>query len=225
MEIWLDTIDCKTIEEGVKARVIAGVTTNPSILSKSRDVSQTLQEILALQPGPVAVQVTSSDPDKMVEEGLRLFEFSSRLIVKVPITRQGLQAIAQLKQQGIPIMGTTILSSHQALLASIAQVDYMAPYLSHMEDSTILTTIVALLKASQSKSKLLVASLRSVDQILFCASQGVSAITIKPDLYKELVSDQPAVESFIQTFKQDWSKTEEKLSNLSCSSSSFCQKD
>lgn len=218
MEIWLDTIDDDVIADASKLGIIAGITTNPSILSKTKNVLETLTTLLDIQPGPIAVQVTSTEPEEIVDEGLRIFEFSSRMIVKVPINRNGLIAIKQLKQAKVPVLGTGILFSTQALLASNLGASYIAPYFGHMgigdigDAYTTLKTIVDILRASNSSTKILVASLRQLDHILYCASLGVSGVTIKPDLYHKLVADHPLVEGFTQKFLSEWTQTHGQIS-------------
>jgi TalC/MipB family fructose-6-phosphate aldolase len=216
MEIWLDTIDEDVIADGVKTGVIAGVTTNPSILSHAHNVLETLTRLLDIQSGPVAVQVTSTDPIAIVDEGMRIFELSSRLIVKVPINRNGLIAIKQLQGQKIPVMGTGVLFPSQALLASNLGVAYIAPYFSHMGDigdaSAALKTMVDILHANGSTTKILAASVKQVDHIISLATLGVAAVTIKPDLYYKLLADHPLVEGFAQRFLLDWTQTHGKLS-------------
>lgn len=216
MQIWLDTIDYDVIADGVKTGVIEGVTTNPSILSKTKNVVETLHTLLEIQPGPIAVQVTSADPEGMIEEGMRIFEFSSRMIIKVPINHKGLIAIKQLRQAKVPVLGTGILFSTQALLASNHGASYIAPYFSRIEDIgdafTTLKTMVDILKVNHSSTKILVASLRELDHIIYCASLGVNAVTIKPDLYFKLIEDHPAIEGFSQKFLSDWSQAHGSLS-------------
>ncbi len=214
MQIWLDTIDSSVIADAVQTGILAGVTTNPSILSNTANVRETLTELLNLQPGPVAVQVTSHDPASMIEEGVRIFAFSSRMVVKVPINRNGLIAIKQLHHKGIPVMGTGILFPSQALLASNLGTSYIAPYFGHMGDEAAATlkTMVEIMRMNGSSTKILVASLKHLDHIILCASLGVAAITIKPELYGQLVADQPVVESFYQRFISDWAKTHGHLS-------------
>lgn len=216
MEIWLDTIDEDVIADAVKTGVIAGVTTNPSILSNANNVSDTLLRLLEIQQGPVAVQVTSSDPLAMIEEGKRISEFSSRLIVKVPINRHGLIAIKELHRDRIPILGTGIIFPTQALLASYAEVAYIAPYFSHMGDvgdaGAMLKNMIDILQATKSSTKILAASLKQLDHLILCASLGISAVTIKPDLYHKLMADYPIVEGFSQRFLFDWAETHGKLS-------------
>ena len=216
MKIWLDTIDCEAIADGVNTGILFGVTTNPSILSTTQNVRQTLSKILDLQPGPVAVQVTSTDPEEMVDEGMRIFEFSSRIIIKVPVNRNGLIAIKKLKEHHIPIMGTAVLFPAQVLLASTLEVPYIAPYFSHMGDfieaSATLKKMQEILLANHSSTNILAASLKQIDHILYCASLGIEAITIKPDLYYKLIAEHPLIEGFIQKFQSDWNRTHGQIS-------------
>lgn len=204
MKVWLDTIDVDTIKDAVKTGIISGVTTNPSILSKAKDVRDTLRQLLDVQPGPVAVQVTAQSSSEIVEEARCIFEFSSRMIVKIPINPEGLIAINELKKEGLPILGTGILYPSQALMAAIHEVEYIAPYFSHMGENAheTLKTMVDMLKGG--KTKILAASLREIDHIIACALLGVEAITIKPELYRQLVTSQPAVENFSEKFLRDW---------------------
>lgn len=216
MQIWLDTIDCEAILDGVKTGIISGVTTNPSILSNTTDVFDTLSKLLEIQPGPVAVQVTSMDPLDMIEEGLLIHEFSPRTLIKIPVNRNGLIAIKQLNQEKIPVLGTGVLFPTQVLLAANHGVSYIAPYFAHIGDIgdpfATLKTMVDILRANQSSAKVLVASLRQLDHLIYCASLGVDAVTIKPDLYYELIADHPAVDGFAEKFLADWSKTHGQLS-------------
>lgn len=216
MEIWLDTIDYDVIEDAAKTGIIAGVTTNPSILSQTENVALTLHTLLHIQPGPIAVQVTSTDPEGMIEEGLRIFEFSSRMIVKVPVNRNGLIAIKQLRQEKVPVMGTGLLFSTQALVASNLGASYIAPYFSHMGPSeeaiAALKTIDDILRINASSTKILVASLKQMEHLMYCATLGVAAATIKPDLYHQLMKDHPAVDNFSKKFLSDWTHMHGQIS-------------
>lgn len=216
MEIWLDTIDCKTIEDGVQMGMISGITTNPSILSLTNNVFDTLSKILDIQPGPVAVQVTSIEVEEIVQEAIKLYEFSSRIVVKIPINRNGLMALKQVRHENIPTLGTAILSPSQVLLAANLGVNYVAPYFAHIGDFTnsceTLTTMIKILHANQLPTKMLVASLRHLDHLVFCASLGVEAVTIKPDLYYKLCEDHPQAEIFTKKFLSDWEQVHGKIS-------------
>jgi TalC/MipB family fructose-6-phosphate aldolase len=208
LEIWLDTIDEDVIVEAVKTLPIAGVTTNPSILSTADNVLDAIQRLLEIQPGPVAVQVTAREAEVMVEEGLCIAALSPRIIIKVPINRDGLIAIHHLRKAEVSVMGTAVLFPAQALLACNHGVSYIAPYFSHMgllgDAHAALKHMVAIAGGS---SKILAASLKQIDQVIFCALQGVSAVTLKPDLYRQLVAHHPIVEGFIDKFSADWAHT------------------
>lgn len=221
MKIWLDGIDRDVIAEAAQAGIIAGVTTNPSILARSPHVAETLRCLLDIQPGPVAVQVTAQEVDDIIDEAKSIYEFSERTIVKIPINRNGLIAIEKLKNERIPLLGTGVLYETQALLAANHGVAYVAPYLSHMGENAheILKSMAGML--SKTTTKVLAASLKNLDHFLLCARLGVDATTIKPALYRELVADQPLVESFSERFRQDWMQAhgafsiKEVLSNCS----------
>lgn len=208
MEIWLDTIDTEVILDGMKTGIIEGVTTNPSILSKATNVPDTLKKLLEIQTGQVAVQVTSCEVDNMVEEGMHIYRLSKRMVVKVPVSHNGLIAIRQLKEYGVSIVATGILTPAQALLAYNLKVEYIAPYFSHMENPLEnLKIMVEILKNKpQARTKILAASLREVDHIVQCAQLGVDVVTIKPDLYYKLVVNHPITENFCKKFAVDWSE-------------------
>lgn len=206
MQIWLDTINLKTVEDGVKIGIIAGITTNPTILSQTKHVRDTLLQLLTLQKGPVAVQVTSQDTQSMVEEGKTIAAISQRMIVKVPVTPEGLTAMRQLIEYKIPVLGTTIIHPSQALLAATLKANYIAPYLSQMSYEDF-KTIVLLLKANHYPTKLLAASIKTVEEIIALSHLGIDAITIKEDLYSKLVAKLDLVDKYISKFSSDWQQT------------------
>lgn len=211
MQIWLDTIDLETVKDASKTGILSGITTNPSILSKTKNIPETLSGLLQLQKGPVAVQVTSKNAEDMIEEGRHIFDFSERMIVKVPVNKEGLIAIHQLCEDKIPVLGTGIFTPTQALLAANLGASYIAPYFCHIgtpeEAVETLQAITDILKVNGFKTKVLAASLRSVDHIIACARLGIAAATIKEDLYYKLTETHPACENFSQKFLTDWQQT------------------
>lgn len=210
MQIWLDTINCDAVADGAASGIIAGVTTNPSILSKTKNVPETLLRLLELQQGPIAVQVTSADVDAMVEEGKKIFEFSPRLIVKVPINNKGLIVMRRLREEKIPVLGTAVFDPTQALLAANLGASYISPYFSHMRDcgnaEALLKTIASVVQAHP-QTKMLVASIKTLEDLLYCALLDVDAITIKDHLYYQLVESHALVEKFLQKFSSEWKQT------------------
>lgn len=209
MKIWLDTIDLNAVEMAASKGIIAGVTTNPSILSQSGNIPEILRSLLKLQSGPVAVQVTSHDPMEIIEEARKLHSFSERIVVKIPVTSHGLVAMNLLQKDQIPLLGTGVLSPAQALLVANHNPAYIAPYLSRIGDIKqafdILETIITLFRCNHYTTKILVASVKDVSQIVRSAALGVDAITIKEHLLKELLAEPPALEVISQQFAYDWS--------------------
>lgn len=208
MQIWLDTINLKVVADAAKTGIIAGITTNPSILSRTQNVKETLTRLLDMQKGCVAVQVTAQDVENMVEEGEHIFEFSSRMIIKVPVNNNGLVAMHQLCEKKIPVLGTGIFHPSQALLAANHGAAYISPYFSHIDNAhETLKTIATILRTTPYKTKLLAASLRNLDDLLYCSLLGADAVTIKDDLYYKLVADHYLWEKFSQQFIGDWQQT------------------
>lgn len=204
MEIWLDSIDLETIADA--SDMISGVTTNPGILSAAVDVKGTLCSLLELQKGPVAVQVVAQDIEGMLDEAEKIFAFSPRMIVKVPVNRMGLRAMAIMREKQIPVIATGVFTPSQALLAARQGVRYIAPYFSHMREISdpreTLKVIHDLLQKYE--TRMLVASLKTVEEILFCAHLGAAAITIKEELYRNFVADHPLERQFTQKFHSNW---------------------
>ncbi len=210
MQIWLDSIHLEFIVAAQKLGTISGVTTNPSLLAAAKNVKHTLEAILEVQPGLVAVQVVAEDVSGMIDEAQRLFAFSQRLIVKIPVNINGILAMRQLKEQKIPFLATGVISPAQALLAARHEAMFIAPYFSHMGDSGnsrgSLQTIQNILKMNSYPSKLLVASLRHIEDIVFCAEIGVDAVTLKEDLYSTWTADSEALEKIAHKFRTDWQR-------------------
>jgi transaldolase len=209
MEIWLDTVNLEVVEEASKAGILSGVTTNPSILTMTKDISKTLSCLLDIQEGPIAVQVTAEDSDRMVDEARAIFAFSNRMIIKIPVNPQSLAAIKQLRKENIPVLGTAILHPAQVLLAANQGATYIAPYFSHIGDIAdpmeSLRTMVNIVK--NTSTKILVASLRNLNDLLFCSQLGVAAVTIKDELYYKLIAEHSLVKKFTHKFLSDWKST------------------
>lgn len=206
MQIWLDTINLEVVADAVKAGIISGITTNPSILSKTKNVSSTLRALLELQTGPIAVQVTSEDADNMLLEGREIFEFSNRTIIKIPVNQEGLIAIAQLHKESIPVLGTGIFHPIQAMLAAKQGATYISPYFSHIQDiANPYESLKDMMNVIQEyPTKILAASIRNIDDLIYCACLGVNSVTIKDDLYFQIISEHSLLEKASQKFQSDW---------------------
>lgn len=206
MKVWLDSIDVQVVQGAANRGMIAGVTTNPSLLSRAEPgkVRKKLDQLLDVQGGPVAVQVTEKDVDQMVDEARAISSYSSRFIVKIFANARGFAAIHKLKRESTPILATGVVDPRQAILAAQLGVDYIAPYFSHIpgDAKEKLKGIIA----GGSPSKVLVASLRSIDDVILCAELGADAVTIKEGLFQELVEDHPLVKNFEDRFLGEWNQ-------------------
>ena len=217
MEIWLDSVDTETVRLGNKMG-IAGVTTNPSIISASgKNLEEVLEAVLKNQRGPVTVQVLGADAPTMIEQAETLGDFSERIIVKIPVTQEGLKATSALAKLRFSVMVTAVFTPFQALLACQAGAEYLAPYYSRIDDEgknafEALDMMLTITEQYGFKTKIVVASLKTLTQVYTCIELGVHAVTLKKELYEKLIADHPATLKCVEQFAKDWKKA--KLSRL-----------
>lgn len=209
MKIWLDTTEIKLVQNALKFGLLAGVTTNPSLIAQSgRDLEEVCEDLLHYQEGPVAVQVIEEEANEMVQRGQTLYAKSNRLIIKVPMTKNGLEAIHLLSRQGIPTMATVIFQPHQALMAALAGADYIAPYLGHIEKNGkdpwgMLRSIVHIFDTYKIKTKILGASLLNVEYVLKCAEVGIYGVTVKESVFESLIETYSMTQERVDLFAKD----------------------
>lgn len=211
MEFYLDTADVAAVKRLAAVLPIKGVTTNPSIVSRSkRPLSSVLQELVSILPtdSTLFAQVIAHDAAAMVDEALHLREIVPSLVVKVPVTHNGLTAIKALTQQNIPTLGTAVYGAGQGFYAALAGASYIAPYVNRVDaqggDGIMLVKeLQRLLSLHCPQSKVLAASFRTPRQVLDCMLAGCESITVDPDVAELFLLD-PAVDSALQRFDQDW---------------------
>lgn len=214
MEIWLDTCDIRTIASACRFGLIHGVTTNPSILSQSDiEPEKILSNILDTQDGPIAVQVMAENADDMVREAHALRELSSRFIIKIPVTQEGLLAIKSLTKEHIPVMATAVYQTSQALLAAKAGATYVAPYFGRMLEVGIdayasLQSMSVIFQHYGFKTKILAAALRTTEQIVACAQIGIAAVTLNSSVFSQFIADDPQTKEALEAFAEDWNARE-----------------
>ena len=218
MEIWLDTIDRDLITLGNSLGIISGITTNPSLIADPlKNVETILSDLLKLQDGPIAVQVTATTYRIIIEQAERLRDFSEKIIIKIPVTQEGLKATAILTRRGFPIMSTAVFTPFQALFACQLGVHYIAPYYSQIEKaggnpSELFATVQCILNHYDFDTKILAASLKDPDHILDCLDMGIDSITLKKELFETLLNDNPLTLDHLKKFSKDWDQA--KPSNL-----------
>jgi transaldolase len=210
MDIWLDTTNIRTVQKAVRFGLLSGVTTNPTLIAQSkRDLEEVLEDLLHYQEGPVTAQVVTDDVNEMVQQGQSLYSLSNRLIINVPLTKNGLEAIHLLSRQGIPTMGTVIFQPRQALMAALAGADYVAPYLGRLEKAggdpwIMLKSILRIFQTYRLNTKILGASLQTIEQVIQCAEIGIHGVTVKDDLFEKLIETDGMTLQGVEQFAKDW---------------------
>lgn len=211
MELYLDTANVAEVERLARIFPIAGVTTNPSIVAASKesvwDVLPSLQNAIG-EEGTLFAQTMSRDAKGMVEEAKRLNNAIPGIVVKIPVTAEGLAAIKLLKKEGIVTLGTAVYSASQGLLAALAGAKYVAPYVNRVDAQggdgiRMVQELQTLLERHAPDSMVLAASFKTPRQALDCLLAGCQAITLPLDVAQQMLNT-PAVESAIEKFEQDW---------------------
>ena len=211
MEFYLDSADLNAIERLARFMPIQGVTTNPSIIAKGgKPLAQALPALRSLI-GPDKIlfaQVMADKAEDMVKEAEQLQTLDHQLVVKVPVTAEGLLAIQQLKTRNITTLGTAVYSPMQALLAALAGASYVAPYVNRIDAQggsgiKCVQELQQLLTLHAPHCQILAASFKTPRQVLDCLLAGCTSITLPIDVAEQLIRS-PAVDAAITQFKQDW---------------------
>lgn len=211
MELYLDTANVAEVERLAAIWPLAGVTTNPGIIAAGKEsvwrVLPRLQQALGPE-GKLFAQTLSRNAQGMVAEARKLRDAVPGIVVKIPVTAQGLAAIKILTKEGIPTLGTTVYGAVQGLLAALAGAKYVAPYVNRVDAQggdgiCMVRELHSLLKTHAPESRVLAASFKTPRQALDCLLAGCEAITLPLDIAQQILSD-PAVESAIDKFEQDW---------------------
>lgn len=213
MELYLDTADAIAVKRLARIFPLAGVTTNPSIVAGSRKpvdvVLPELYDALGGQ-GRLFAQVMAPTADAMVEDAKKLRGIIHDLVVKVPVTAEGLAAIQLLKKEGIPTLGTAVYGAGQGLLSALAGADYVAPYVNRLDVQggdgiQTVNDLQRLLTLHAPQAKILAASFKTSRQVLDCLLAGCQAITVPIDVAEQFISA-PAVLAAVDKFEQDWQR-------------------
>ncbi len=216
MEFFADTAETKEIVELIDLGMIDGVTTNPSLIKKSgRDVFQVLTEICQIVQGPVSAEVVAVTAEEMVSEGRRLTQIASNIVVKVPLTLEGLKACNILSSEGIRVNVTLCFSSNQALLAAKAGATYISPFIGRLDDlgmngMNLIEDIRIIYDNYDFDTKILAASIRSPLHVNESALAGADVVTVPPAVIKKL-AHHPLTDKGLQSFLADWEKTGMKI--------------
>ena len=216
MLLFLDTTDTAVLKTLAATGLVDGVTTNPSLIAKSgRPMLEVIAEICALVEGPVSAEVVASDVEGMLTEGHKLAAIADNVVVKLPLTREGLIATRQFTQEDIHTNVTLCFSANQAMLAAKAGATFISPFIGRLEDigedgMQLIHDIRAIYDNFAYDTQILAASVRSPDHVLACAIAGADCATIPPGVFEELFKH-PLTEKGLEQFMSDWAKTGQSI--------------
>ena len=215
MKFFIDTANVDEIRAANDMGVIAGVTTNPSLIAKEgRDYAETLAEIASIVDGPISgeVKATTTDAAGMIEEGRAIYALDPKhMVVKIPMTAEGLKAIKVLSAEGIPTNCTLIFSANQALLAARAGATYVSPFLGRLDDISqpgidLIQTISAIFNNYPDlHCEIIAASVRNPIHVTDCALAGADIATVPYKVIQQMTKH-PLTDSGIEKFKADYVK-------------------
>jgi len=209
MKLFIDTANVDYIRRVNDMGVICGVTTNPSLIAKEgRDFKEVIREIASIVDGPISGEVISSDSEGMIKEGREIAKLHKNMIVKLPITEQGLKATKVLSSEGIKTNVTLIFTAAQGLLAARAGATYVSPFLGRLEDVSttsipLIEDISKIFKFHGIKTEIIAASIRSPLHVVEVAKAGADIATVPYPVIMQMLKH-PLTDSGIQKFMKDW---------------------
>lgn len=209
MRLFLDTANVEYIREANEMGVICGVTTNPSLIAKEgRDFNEVIKEITGIVDGPISGEVISEDAKGMIEEGRKIAAIHKNMIVKIPMTAEGLKATKVLANEGIKTNVTLIFSVNQALLAANAGATYVSPFLGRIDDISmngmdLVRNIAEIFRVHNISTEIIAASVRNPLHVIEAARAGADIATVPYNLVQQMIKH-PLTDQGLEKFKKDW---------------------
>lgn len=213
MQIFLDTANTDEIRKASELGVISGVTTNPSLIAKEgRDFKQVVREITEIVDGPISAEAVSLDADKMLAEAIELSQIHPNIVVKLPMTENGLKVAKECSKRGIKTNLTLIFSANQALLAALAGATYVSPFVGRIDDTghygiKLIYDIVEIFNNYSIDTQIISASIRHPIHVLESAKAGADIATVPPKVLAQMVKH-PLTDIGIEKFLSDWKQVE-----------------
>lgn len=216
MKIFLDTANLESIRKFNDMGLLDGITTNPSLMSKEGgDPKHVMEEITKIIKGDVSLEVVSTEYSGMIEEGKRLREYGENVVVKVPMTSDGLKACKHLTSEGIPVNVTLVFSPNQALLAAKSGAKYVSPFIGRLDDigqdgMNLIRDIKTIFDNYKKNDKnfeaqILVASIRHPIHVVDAAKIGADVVTLPPAVLDKMLQH-PLTDIGLENFLSDWKK-------------------
>ena len=209
MKLFIDTANVNEIREIANWGVVDGVTTNPRLIAKEkRDFKEVVTEITGIVDGPISAEVVSLKHDEMVEEAKELAKIHKNIIIKVPMTEEGLIAVKELHDMGIKTNVTLVFTSTQALLAAKAGASYVSPFLGRLDDIStdglnLIEEIMDIFDNYDYDTEVIAASVRHPMHVVECARLGCDIATVPYKVFKQMLHH-PLTDSGIERFLKDW---------------------
>jgi transaldolase len=213
MKFFIDTANVKEIREAASLGVVDGVTTNPSLVSKEgRDFKQVITEICSIVDGPISAEAVSLEADKMVAEGTDLAKIHKNIVVKLPMTKEGLKATKILAGKGVRVNMTLVFSPAQALLAAKVGAAYVSPFVGRLDDIShdgmdLVRQVVTIFDNYGYPTEVIVASVRHPLHVVDAALAGAHIATVPFSVIDQIVKH-PLTDIGIEKFLADWKKLE-----------------
>ncbi len=209
MRFFLDTANVEYIRKANDMGVICGVTTNPSLIAKEgRDFNEVIKEIISIVDGPISGEVVSEDAEGMIKEGKEIAAIHPNMIVKIPMTAEGLKATKALTAAGVKTNVTLIFSVNQALLAANAGATYVSPFLGRLDDISavgmdLVRDIAEIFAIYDIKTEIIAASVRNPVHVIDAAKAGADIATVPYPLIEQMIKH-PLTDQGLAKFKADW---------------------
>jgi transaldolase len=211
MKLFLDTADIEEIRTAARWGVLDGVTTNPSLYAKvGGSYEEILQEICRITPGPVSAEVVAEDVEGMLREGRAFAKLAPNIVVKVPMSEEGLEAISRFAEEGIKTNCTLIFTANQGLLAAKAGAYLLSPFVGRLDDINqdgmeVIRELVSIIELHEIESEVLAASIRHPRHVTDAALAGAHVATLPMKVLQQMVRH-PLTDKGIKTFRDDWDK-------------------
>ena len=219
MKIFLDSANLESIKKYNDMGLLDGITTNPTLLSKeSGDPQKTMEEICKIIKGDVSLEVISTEYEGMLEEARRLRKYGDNVVVKCPMTADGLKACKSLSAEGIPVNITLIFSPNQAILAAKAGAKYVSPFIGRLDDigqegMNLISEIQQIFSNYKFKTQVLVASIRHPIHVIEAAKIGAAVVTLPPSVLGKMLKH-PLTDIGLKNFLADWEKLKTENPNI-----------
>ncbi|EMC7690641.1 fructose-6-phosphate aldolase [Listeria monocytogenes] len=209
MRFFIDTANVEEIKKANRMGFISGVTTNPSLVAKEgRNFNEVIQEITSIVDGPISGEVVSLEADEMIAEGRVIAKIHPNMVVKIPMTGEGLAAVKVLTEEGIKTNVTLVFSATQALLAARAGATYVSPFLGRLDDIgddglVLIRDIADIFEIHGIPTEIISASVRHPIHVIECAKAGADIATVPFKVFEQMLKH-PLTDSGIDKFLADW---------------------